>query len=167
MDPRPRLFRFDQFEADSSRNKLTRLGSRIKIQDQPFRVLVLLLESPGELVTRETLRQALDSFHYSFKATDDQNAVDKEADNAVLELIGKHSASHWMISGHTDNQGIDARNQPLSEQRAASVITWLTAHGTDAAHLVPQGFGASRPVADNATSAGRTLNRRVEVSLSE
>ena len=53
------VFRFGQFEADSARNTLTRKGVRVKIQDQPFRVLVLLLEHPGEIVTREELQQKL------------------------------------------------------------------------------------------------------------
>jgi DNA-binding winged helix-turn-helix (wHTH) protein/tetratricopeptide (TPR) repeat protein len=53
------IFRFGLFEADVSRNTLTRTGVRVKIQDQPFRVLILLLERPGEIVTREELRQQL------------------------------------------------------------------------------------------------------------
>lgn len=84
--------------------------------------------------------------------------------NAVLGLIKNHPGSRWIISGHTDNQGSDAHNQPLSEQRAGAVIAWLVAHGLKANQMVPQGFGASRPVADNATANGRALNRRVEVA---
>lgn len=53
------VFRFGLFEADVARNTLTRGGSRVKIQDQPFRVLIVLLERPGEIVTREELRQKL------------------------------------------------------------------------------------------------------------
>src|SRR6478752_2828543 len=53
------LFRFGLFEADRAGCTLTRNGARVKIQDQPFRLLILLLERPGEIVTREELRQAL------------------------------------------------------------------------------------------------------------
>lgn len=53
------VFRFGLFEADVARNTLTRKGVRVKIQDQPFRVLILLLEHPGEVVTREYLRKTL------------------------------------------------------------------------------------------------------------
>jgi DNA-binding winged helix-turn-helix (wHTH) protein/tetratricopeptide (TPR) repeat protein/TolB-like protein len=53
------IFRFGLFEADVAHNTLTRNGVRVKIQDQPFRVLTLLLERPGEIVTREELRQKL------------------------------------------------------------------------------------------------------------
>ena len=53
------LFRFGLFEADAARGTLTRHGVRVRIQDQPFRVLILLLEKPGEIVSREVLRQKL------------------------------------------------------------------------------------------------------------
>jgi DNA-binding winged helix-turn-helix (wHTH) protein/TolB-like protein/tetratricopeptide (TPR) repeat protein len=53
------VFRFGQFEADAARNTLMRYGVRVKIQDQPFRVLLLLLERPDEIVSREELRQKL------------------------------------------------------------------------------------------------------------
>ena len=53
------VFKFGLFEADVARNTLSRNGARIKIQDQPFRVLILLLERPGEIVPREELRQKL------------------------------------------------------------------------------------------------------------
>ncbi len=53
------IFRFGWFEADGARHTLTRKGVRVRIQDQPFRVLILLLENPGELVTREELYKRL------------------------------------------------------------------------------------------------------------
>jgi OmpA-OmpF porin, OOP family len=83
---------------------------------------------------------------------------------AVLGLINNHLGSRWIIAGHTDNQGNSAHNQVLSQNRAASVIAWLTAHGVDSSRLAPQGFGATQPVADNATANGRALNRRVEIA---
>ncbi len=63
MQPAPsssgQVFRFGLFEADVVRNTLTRNGVRVKIQDQPLRVLILLLERPGEIVAREELRHRL------------------------------------------------------------------------------------------------------------
>jgi OOP family OmpA-OmpF porin len=83
---------------------------------------------------------------------------------AVLGLINNRPGSNWIIAGHTDNQGSDARNIPLSKARAASVISWLTGRGVAAGRLEPRGFGSTRPVADNATANGRFLNRRVEIA---
>src|SRR5206468_11224912 len=53
------VFRFGLFEADVAGGTLTRSGVRIKLQDQPFRDLVVLLQRPREIVTREGLRQKL------------------------------------------------------------------------------------------------------------
>jgi OOP family OmpA-OmpF porin len=86
---------------------------------------------------------------------------------AVLGLIKGRPGSNWIIAGHTDNQGSDALNVPLSQSRAASVVSWLIAHGVASGRLEPHGFGSTRPVADNATAAGRFLNRRVEVALAK
>jgi len=87
--------------------------------------------------------------------------------NAVLGLINGRPGSKWTIAGHTDNQGSDALNIPLSKARAASVVVWLTTQGIASGRLDAQGFGSTRPVADNATGSGRALNRRVEVSVAK
>src|SRR5690349_12389655 len=55
----PRLLRFGLFEVDLSARELRKRGRKIKLQEQPFQVLALLLLRPGELVTREELRQAI------------------------------------------------------------------------------------------------------------
>jgi len=56
---RPRHLRFGGFEADLHAGELTRRGKRVWLQEQPFRLLAILLEMPGELVTREELRERL------------------------------------------------------------------------------------------------------------
>jgi len=55
----PRNLRFGPFEVDLNCGELRRLGLRIRIQPQPFKVLALLLERPGELVRRDELRECL------------------------------------------------------------------------------------------------------------
>jgi outer membrane protein OmpA-like peptidoglycan-associated protein len=68
------------------------------------------------------------------------------------------------IQGHTDNVGSDAYNQPLSEARAHSVVTWLTQHDVGPARLTARGYGKTTPIATNATDEGRAQNRRVEIA---
>jgi len=51
--------RFGVFEIDSSARELRKHGVRIKLQDQPLAVLLILLEKPGQLVTKEELQQRL------------------------------------------------------------------------------------------------------------
>jgi peptidoglycan-associated lipoprotein len=67
------------------------------------------------------------------------------------------------VQGHTDNAGTLAHNQTLSEDRARAVVGALTQGGIAADRLAAAGFGQTRPVAPNATDAGRAQNRRVEL----
>jgi len=69
------------------------------------------------------------------------------------------------MAGHTDNVGEAAANQNLSQRRAQAVVAYLTQHGTAAARLSAAGYGETRPVAPNATKAGRQLNRRTEFKV--
>ena len=85
--------------------------------------------------------------------------------NQVVQLVKSVPNGHWIIAGHTDNQGGADYNMGLSLARAHSVVTWLVQHGVAADRLTARGYGLTRPVADNSTDAGRALNRRVEVSL--
>src|SRR5215467_6947727 len=56
-DPRPlAILRFGTFEVDLRAGELRKQGVRIKLQEQPFHVLTLLIQKPGEVVTREELR---------------------------------------------------------------------------------------------------------------
>src|SRR5215471_20211304 len=54
-----KMARFGLFEADFHQRFLTKGGLRVKLQDQPFQILALLLERPGEIVTRDEIRQEL------------------------------------------------------------------------------------------------------------
>ncbi len=54
-DP-PRRLGFGVFEVDLRERQLTKRGLRIRLQEQPFQVLAMLLERPGEVVTRDELR---------------------------------------------------------------------------------------------------------------
>ncbi|HIF17337.1 MAG TPA: OmpA family protein [Cycloclasticus sp.] len=76
-----------------------------------------------------------------------------------------HGDASLVISGHTDSVGGEAYNQDLSERRAASVRAFMITHGCDANKLSTKGYGESKAIADNTTSAGRAKNRRVELSV--
>jgi outer membrane protein OmpA-like peptidoglycan-associated protein len=71
------------------------------------------------------------------------------------------------IAGHTDSSGDPGFNKTLSKARANSVLAYLTKAGIDASRLKAEGLGDSKPRADNATSAGRKQNRRIEVTAQE
>jgi outer membrane protein OmpA-like peptidoglycan-associated protein len=69
------------------------------------------------------------------------------------------------IEGHTDSQGSIALNKALSKRRAESVKQYLILKGINPKRLSTTGFGPTRPIADNSTEFGRSLNRRTEIVI--
>ena len=80
----------------------------------------------------------------------------------VADYMLKNPTARFEVQGHTDNQGSDKINDPLSQQRAEAVVKALEEKGVDPFNLRPVGKGSHEPVADNKTEEGRAKNRRVE-----
>lgn len=70
-----------------------------------------------------------------------------------------------LVEGHTDSDGSGEYNLQLSRLRADSVRSVLVAGGVSPDRIESQGYGETRPVATNATSAGKAQNRRVEIVI--
>jgi outer membrane protein OmpA-like peptidoglycan-associated protein len=84
--------------------------------------------------------------------------------NDVAEALNKQgSTSKMVVEGHTDSQGTAGYNQDLSQRRAQAVRDYLVSRGIAADRVTAQGFGLTRPIADNASAEGRANNRRVEI----
>ncbi|AQS41507.1 MAG: OmpA family protein [Candidatus Tokpelaia hoelldobleri] len=86
--------------------------------------------------------------------------------DSVAVVLKKYDQSLVNVVGHTDSTGSAAHNQDLSERRALSVAQYLNGRGIDGRRLAVIGQGMGKPVATNATEAGRALNRRVEIRIS-
>ena len=80
----------------------------------------------------------------------------------VADYMKKNPTARFEVQGHTDNQGSDKINDPLSQQRAEAIVKALEGLGVDGFNLKAVGKGSHEPVADNNTEAGRAKNRRVE-----
>jgi outer membrane protein OmpA-like peptidoglycan-associated protein len=84
----------------------------------------------------------------------------------IASTVRAHPGLHLEVDGHTDNEGSDAYDQRLSEQRAAAVRDALVGAGIPPNAIIARGFGKSHPIESNETAAGRARNRRVEVVIS-
>ena len=120
------------------------------------------------LETRETARGLIvnlsDVLFDVDKATLKPGAREKLA--RVAGILGSYPDLKIEIEGHADSTGTDEYNQRLSERRAQSVRGYLNEQGVSKPIVAAVGFGESRPVATNGTSAGRQQNRRVEIIVS-
>ena len=93
----------------------------------------------------------------------------------VAQQLAPFQSRPIVIAGFTDNQPIGANlrqqgvdtNQALSEKRAESVMAFLAQHGVKQDMMTAKGFGEEQPVASNDTAAGRSQNRRVEISFAD
>jgi outer membrane protein OmpA-like peptidoglycan-associated protein len=98
----------------------------------------------------------------------DKSNVKPEAAAILDRLVAfmkENAEKKANLSGHTDNVGSDAYNQALSERRTASVKDYVVGKGVDGGRVSGQGFGESKPIADNKTAEGRAKNRRVEIKV--
>ena len=111
----------------------------------------LILNMPSNITFKSGSADMNASF---YKVLDGVGLVLKKYDKTVIE-----------VAGHTDNVGASDYNQGLSERRAGSVAQYLTGKGVKQERVITIGGGENHPVAGNDTEAGRSQNRRVELSL--
>jgi len=85
--------------------------------------------------------------------------------DSVVLVLNEFDATLVNIAGHTDSVGSNASNQMLSQQRSSTVALYLEKEGTNIERLASMGYGEAFPIASNDTAEGRSLNRRVEITL--
>ncbi|MCP3976755.1 MAG: OmpA family protein [bacterium] len=102
------------------------------------------------------------TFEYGSSGLSDQLVV---LLNTAAGILLRNPTLVGTVEGHTDDVGSDAFNQGLSEDRAQAAVDYLVAAGVDPARVVAIGYGETRPIGDNSTEEGRTINRRIEFFL--
>lgn len=101
-----------------------------------------------------------------FELDDDTlSAQGRAALATVADSLRELKIERVRVEGHTDNTGVARYNAALSLRRAESAAQELTRGGVAGSAIERRGFGADRPVADNATPEGRAQNRRVVITL--
>lgn len=85
----------------------------------------------------------------------------------IVDIMKQYTFTQFDIEGHTDNTGKADANRALSQQRADAVKAYIAQKGIANERLTAVGYGADKPIASNATAAGRTQNRRVEIHLKQ
>ena len=90
-----------------------------------------------------------------FFKTESYSAID-----SIVDILMEYPTVDCLIEGHTDNVGDPDANLKLSQDRANSVVTYMTGKNIEASRLKAIGYGEAQPAADNKTPEGRALNRR-------
>lgn len=109
----------------------------------------------------------LQGVHFKFDSDDLTTDAQSRLNNVTAALQASPDVE-FSIAGHTDSIGNESYNQKLSERRAHSVKSYLVDHGVTTGRITSvTGYGEARPVATNDTAAGRALNRRVELNVTD
>lgn len=124
-------------------------------------------EAPPRVEVRDNKIEIHEKIQFDY-----DKAVIKDASfslmNEIADVIKKNpQLKRIRIEGHASSEGNAQHNKQLSDDRAKSVMKYLTDHGIPAAELAAVGYGSEKPIADNATEDGREKNRRVEFMILE
>lgn len=82
--------------------------------------------------------------------------------NTVGQVLRDYPEVRVEVQGHTDDKGADKANLKLSQARADSVRDYLIGRGIEPYRMTAKGYGETKPIDSNKTTAGRAANRRVE-----
>jgi outer membrane protein OmpA-like peptidoglycan-associated protein len=146
------------------------IGYLFDRQEEDFKAVLAREQEAGraevERVRDDLLKITLQNeILFDFARADIKPAFAPTLDK-LAGVLRKYDRSFATVVGHTDSIGSEAYNQALSLRRAEAVVDALVARGVPAGRLSAAGRGESEPRADNATEAGRQLNRRVEIFVS-
>ena len=136
-------------------------------QDNPFDAVIR--HKPRQSLVQVTAKEITIKQQIQFAL--DQDIILPESTPLLMEiadvLIKNPRIKQVEVQGHTDNTGTPEHNQDLSERRANSVRNWLIQHGVAADRLVAKGYGQTKPLVPNVTTANKAKNRRVQFIILE
>jgi OOP family OmpA-OmpF porin len=121
------------------------------------------VDAGGCVVERQTVT-VLEDVSFEFNSARLTASARRTLDRVAAGLRGQPDM-RVAIGGHTDSIGSDSYNDRLSRERAASVLNFLANLGVKSSRMEANGYGESRPVADNDSDEGRARNRRVEFTV--
>ncbi len=153
-----------QRQAEQARQEAEAARQQVAQREQE---IAQLRQQVSEAETRETPRGIVlslkDVVFPVGKA--DLNSGAQRTIGKIAEFLRQYPERTVAIEGFTDSSGAADFNRQLSEARARAVRDALVQQGIKGERITAQGFGEQYPVASNATSAGRQLNRRVEIVI--
>ena len=116
------------------------------------------------VITKDQLK-ILDQVYFKTNSAKLDKKSNKLLDNMAFVLKAHPEIVKIRIEGHTDDVGDDAKNLTLSQQRAESVVAYLTGAGVEVSRFEAVGFGETKPLVEGKTKKARSANRRVEFNV--
>jgi len=143
--------------------------SLVTVKQDPFPPLEIRAERPppppARVVLTDSNIQIMDKVQFETGSDKLLPVSYPLLDQVADVMVGNPQIELVEIQGHTDSTGSAAINRTLSKGRAESVRKYLAGKGVAKGRLTAKGFGPDVPLADNGTSEGRDINRRVEFKI--
>jgi OOP family OmpA-OmpF porin len=147
-------------QATTMANALCPPESGMKEEEAPLEVIPAAEPTPGRMKYCISL-----NIEFDIDKADIRPQYHDEVAR-VGNFMKKYPETTAIIEGYTDEVGSDDYNMRLSQQRAESVVNYLAKEfGIERSRLYAKGYGKSRPIADNATEAGKQKNRRIDAVI--
>jgi outer membrane protein OmpA-like peptidoglycan-associated protein len=127
--------------------------------------LIAFIEDPNQTIDRE-IWFTFDRLEFETDSAALRPSSQEQLRN-VAQILRAYPQVTVKIGGYTDNVGDEARNQKLSQDRAANTMNELVTLGVDRSRLDGEGYGEDHPVADNTTAEGRQRNRRIDIRVTK
>jgi outer membrane protein OmpA-like peptidoglycan-associated protein len=83
----------------------------------------------------------------------------------IAATLARCTEAQVEVAAHTDSGGSTSKNRDLTQARAEAIVDYLVDAGVKRERLNPVGYGETKPIADNATAAGKSANRRIEFTV--
>lgn len=151
----------ERARADQARREAERIAAREKTQGDLLARLQAI-EQSARVEARGIVLTLPGSVYFDTGRADvKKGAAERVA--RIGEALAGVQERKLIVEGHTDSTGSTATNEKLSGLRAEAVKAILVAHGVSPDRIETHGYAATKPVSSNATPAGRSENRRVEL----
>ena len=142
------------------------IESEVENQEQLSSSIQLISKACKEYLIRFKDNERNSHFEARVYFEFDQTKLTTASKEVLEEVVNQHQPGTILtITGHTDSIGSEGYNQQLGLQRARTVSNYLISKGVDLDDLHIESFGESTPLEPNATLAGRSMNRRVLISM--
>lgn len=124
---------------------------------------VTAMMAKGESVEGKTICAINDAINFDFGRSEIKAESYGYLNNLAETLI--RTNAKIKVKGHTDDRGTAEFNMELSRERAKAVVNYLVKRGVSSSKLTYEAYGESKPLTENNTEEGRSLNRRVEFEI--
>lgn len=169
-----------KFGVTDTKSYITGQAASIEIRDDVNAAIAALPEgytgdadisSPKAAATCQSVLNDLKGekkINFAYNKAEIRGAQSFDLLNALAAALNKECAAFNVnIEGHTDSDGSADYNQRLSEARANTVVAYLSENNVSVNRISAIGYGETNPIGDNATSAGKAQNRRIEFVVTQ